>query len=86
MFYEVKNHIARSEMPYREMVKEMNKEEAVKIMLDSINEDNLALGLQAGLREEDIKMQIEASQPSLGFMMSNIYDKLQANGAVVDEG
>ena len=61
----------------------MTKEEAVKIMLDSINEDNLALGLQAGLREEDIKMQIEVSQPSLGFMMSNIYDKLKLNGVVV---
>ena len=61
----------------------MTKEEAVKIMLDSINEDNLALGLQAGLREEDIKMQIEQSQPSLGFMMSNIYDKLKLNGVVV---
>ena len=60
----------------------MTKEEAVKIMLDSINEDNLALGLQAGLREEDIKMQIEVSQPSLGFMMSNIYDKLKLNGVV----
>ena len=60
----------------------MTKEEAVKIMLDSINEDNLALGLQAGLREEDIKMQIEVSQPSLGFKMSNIYDKLKLNGVV----
>ena len=60
----------------------MTKEEAVKIMLDSINVDNLALGLQAGLREEDIKMQIEVSQPSLGFMMSNIYDKLKLNGVV----
>lgn len=82
MFYEVKNHITRSEMPYREMVKEMTKEEAVKIMLDSINEDNLALGLQTGLREEDIKMQIDASQPSLGFMMSNMYDKLKSNGVI----
>jgi hypothetical protein len=64
----------------------MNKEEAVKIMLNSINEDNLALGLQSGLREEDIKMQIEASQPSLGFMMSNMYDKLQNGGAFANEG
>ena len=64
------------------MVKEMEKQEAVKIMLDSMNEDNLSLGLQAGLREEDIKMQIEASQPSLGFMMSNMYDRLQAGGVI----
>jgi DNA modification methylase len=62
---------------YKEKDKNMTKEEAVKIMLDSINADNLALGLQAGLREEDIKMQIEQSQPSLSFMMSNIYDLLK---------
>jgi hypothetical protein len=82
MFYEVKNHVARSEMPYREMVKEMSKEEAVKIMLDSINEDNLAFGIQAGLKEADLKLQIEQSQPSLGFMMSNIYDKLKAGNVI----
>jgi len=82
MFYEVKNHIARSEMPYREMVINMNKEETVKIMLDSMNEDNLTFGLQAGFNEADLKLQIEQSQPSLGFMMSNMYDKLKAGGVI----
>jgi hypothetical protein len=61
---------------------DMNKEEAVTLMLESINADNLALGLQAGLDEESLKSQIEQSQPSLGFMMGNIYDKLQAGGAI----
>jgi len=60
----------------------MTKEEAVSLMLESINADNLALGLQAGLDEEQLKNNIEQSQPSLGFMMSNIYDKLQAGGAI----
>lgn len=55
----------------------MTKEEVVKIMLDSINSDNLALGLQAGIEENTLKTQIEQSQQSLGFMMSNIYDKLK---------
>ena len=82
MFYEIKNHIARSKVSNREMVKEMNKEEAVLIMLDSINSDNLAMGIQAGLNEQDVKMQIEASQPGLNYMMSNIYDKLK-NGGVI---
>ena len=82
MFYEIKNHIARSKVSNREMVKEMNKEEAVSIMLDSINADNLAMGIQAGLNEQDMKMQIESSQPSLNYMMSNIYDKLK-NGGVI---
>jgi hypothetical protein len=60
----------------------MNKEEAVKIMLDSMNEDNLTFGLQAGFNEADLKSQIEQSQPSLGFMMSNMYDKLKAGGVI----
>jgi hypothetical protein len=82
LFHEIENHITRSKMSNREMVKEMTKEEAVTLMLDSINADNLALGLQAGLNEEELKNQIEQSQPSLGFMMSNIYDKLQAGGVI----
>ncbi len=60
----------------------MTKEEAVAIMLESINSDNLALGLQAGLEESSLKSQIEQSQPSLGFMMANIYDKLKEGGAI----
>jgi hypothetical protein len=60
----------------------MTKEEAVSIMMESINADNLALGLQAGLEESALKSQIEQSQPSLGFMMANIYDKLKAGGAI----
>ncbi len=60
----------------------MTKEEAVNVMLESINSDNLALGLQAGLEEESLKKQIEQSQQSLAFMMSNIYDKLQAGGVI----
>jgi hypothetical protein len=60
----------------------MTKEEAVSLMLESINSDNLALGLQAGLEESALKSQIEQSQPSLGFMMSNIYDKLKEGGVI----
>lgn len=60
----------------------MTKEEAVELMMESINADNLALGIQAGLDEAALKAQIEQSQPSLGFMMSNIYDKLKSSGAI----
>jgi hypothetical protein len=60
----------------------MTKEETVAIMLESINADNLALGLQSGVDAEDIEKQIKASQPSLAFMMSNIYDKLKEGGAI----
>jgi hypothetical protein len=61
----------------------MTKEEAVAIMLERINADNIALGLQAGMDEEQLKNSIDQSQPSLSFMMSNIYDKLQDSGVIV---
>ena len=60
----------------------MTKDEAVQIMMSSINADNLALGLQAGLKEDDLKAQIDQSQPSLVFMMGNIYDKLKDGGVI----
>jgi hypothetical protein len=82
MFHEVENHIARSKMSNREMVKEMTKEEVIVLMLDSINEDNRAMGVQAGISAEDMEKQINASQPSLNFMMSNIYDKLKNSGVI----
>lgn len=64
------------------MTEEQKKTESIAIMLESINADNLALGLQAGLDEAVIKEQIENSQGSLNFMMSNIYDKLKEKGAL----
>jgi hypothetical protein len=64
------------------MTEEQKKTESIAIMLESINADNLALGLQAGLDEAVIKEQIENSQGSLNFMMSNIYDKLKDTGII----
>lgn len=64
------------------MTEDQKKTETVAIMLESINADNLALGLQAGLNEADLKAQIEQSQQSLNFMMSNIYDKLKESGVI----
>ena len=61
----------------------MTKEEAVAVMLESINTDNREMGKQAGINAEDMEKQIEQSQPSLAFMMSNIYDKLQSSGVIV---
>jgi uncharacterized protein YidB (DUF937 family) len=58
----------------------MTKEEAIDIMMESINADNLTLGIQAGLDEEDLKKQIAQSQPTLAFLMGNIYDKLKDAG------
>ena len=54
----------------------MNKENAISIMMDSINADNKELCIQTGMSEEEANKNIEQSQMSLGLMMSNIYDKL----------
>jgi hypothetical protein len=51
-------------------------------MLESINADNREMGKQAGINESDLETQISQSQPSLSFMMSNIYDKLKASGVI----
>jgi hypothetical protein len=55
----------------------MTKDEVIKIMLDSINEDNRTMCLHNGMSEEDTNKQIEQSQPSLVFIFGNIYDKLK---------
>lgn len=55
----------------------MTKDEIIKIMLDSINEDNRTMCLHNGMSEEDTNKQIEQSQPSLVFIFGNIYDKLK---------
>ncbi len=60
----------------------MTKDEVMKIMLDSINEDNRQMCQHAGLSDEDADKQIEQSQPSLVFIFGNIYDKLKAAGAI----
>lgn len=58
----------------------MNKEEALKIMLDSINSDNKELCLKNGMSESDADAQISQSQPALAFIMGNVFDKLKAAG------
>ncbi len=60
----------------------MTRDEVVKIMLDSINEDNRQMCQHAGLSDEEADKQIEQSQPSLVFILGNIYDKLNQAGAL----
>lgn len=60
----------------------MNKEEVIKIMLDSVNADNRELSKKAGIKDEDAESQIAQSQPSLVFILGNVYDKLKASGVI----
>lgn len=60
----------------------MTKEEAVVLMLSSINEDNRDLCLRNGMSEEDTQAQIDASQPSLEMILTNMYDRMNAAGII----
>lgn len=62
----------------------MNKEEAITIIIESINSDNKELCLRSGMSEEQADSQIEQSQPSLHFMMENALNKLIDAGLVLN--
>ena len=60
----------------------MNKEEVIQLMLESLNADNRELCAKAGISEADAEAQIQQSQPSLVFMLGNIYEKLKSNNLI----
>jgi hypothetical protein len=60
----------------------MNKEQAVELMLNSINEDNRDLCLKSGMSEADAESQIAQSQPTLNLILSNMYDKMKDAGLI----
>jgi len=60
----------------------MNKEEVIKLMVESMNADNRALCKQAGISDDDAEKQISQSQPTLVFMFGNIYEKLKSSNVI----
>lgn len=64
------------------MVRNMNKEEALNLMLNSINEDNRDLCLRSGMSEADAESQIAQSQPTLTLILGNMYDKMKDAGII----
>jgi len=60
----------------------MNKEEAVKLMVESFNKDNYTMALASGMPEEEIKKNFDNSLHSIEFMLSNIYDLLVTNNVI----
>lgn len=69
-------------IPDEERQENMIKDEVVKIMLDSVNNDNRGLCKQGGMNDTDTEAQIAQSQPSLMLICSNLYDKLKADGII----
>lgn len=64
------------------MVRNMDKEEALNLMLNSINEDNRQLCLRSGMSEADAESQIAQSQPTLTLILGNMYDKMKDAGII----
>jgi hypothetical protein len=62
----------------------MNEQEVIALMLESLNEDNRAICQNNGMSPEEIEKQIEQSQGSLVFMMSNLYSKLKEKNLIVN--
>ena len=61
----------------------MTKEEALNLMLKSINDDNRDLCLKGGMSESDTESQIAQSQPSLQLIIGNMYDRMKDGGVIV---
>ena len=60
----------------------MTKDEAVELMLKSINDDNRELCKNGGMSDADTDSQIAQSQPALQLIVSNMYDKMK-NGGII---
>ena len=60
----------------------MNEKDILLFMLESINEDNYNMSKQAGMSEEEIRDAHNKSQPSLSYMVLNLYNKMKDSGLV----
>jgi len=60
----------------------MNKEEILILMLNSINDDNRDMAERANMDKDQAEQFILDSQPSLQFMVSNMYERMEAAGVL----
>jgi len=58
-------------------VKEMNEQEILLFMLDSIRDDNYDMAIKAGMSEDQIKESFQQSHPSLVFIVQNLYNRMK---------
>ena len=62
----------------------MSKEDILKLMISSLNQDNLELCERSGMDRDQIDIKVSESQPSLQFMVSNMYDRMKAADILKD--
>jgi hypothetical protein len=56
----------------------MSKEDILKLMISSLNQDNLEMAERSGMDRNEIDKLVAESQTSLQFMVSNMYDRMKA--------
>jgi len=82
MLYEVKNRAKASSLSYRKVVKKMNEQEVLVFMLDSIKKDNYEMAAKSGMTDDQIKDFFDQSEPSLTYMIKNLYDRMKQQGII----
>jgi hypothetical protein len=55
----------------------MNKEEVIKMMLESMEQDNREMCERSGMPAEEAEKFMEQSRPSIVYMLNNIYDRMK---------
>lgn len=55
----------------------MNKEEAVRLMVNSMNSDTRKMCEQANMSNDECEKIIQQNQPSVEYMLSNVYDRMK---------
>jgi hypothetical protein len=62
----------------------MTREEALKLMLDSINQDNIDLATRSNLDKDQIDKFVQESQMTLQYVTANLYDRMKSAGLIKD--
>jgi len=81
LLYEVKVNPQAGKMPYREMVSNMDKEQVVELMTETIINLNVSLAKQNNIPQEQIDQMIELSTSQFNTLNGILYDVLKENGA-----
>ena len=58
----------------------MSREEILSVMIETVNEYNFNLMVQAKMNNEEIAKNIDSQYPALHHMFSLIYDNLEDKG------
>ena len=60
----------------------MTRDDALILMLNSVNDDNREFCARNGMSEEDTEAQVAQSQPTLHVILGNMYDRMKTAGII----